>query len=501
MSEDKKNNKNLAKVIIAIIIVVIAAAVCFFVLYRSHVNKMYEAVNIDTFYNGVMVNGVELGGYTMEEAKEKLNSDINEKIKDEIIELKDGSGNAFQLKYSDFDGKYNIDDTLLAAYNYARNGDIKERYKLIKDLENNPKDFEAEFTYNAALLKEKLNEIASAINVEAQDSTISRENGQFVITDERQGYEMEIDATYEKIKPVIESMDEETIDIVGKVTEPNVTREENEKATTLIGTYYTTFSGGSANAGRNENLRVGCEHVNGTVLKPGETFSMNEALGPQTYENGYRNAAVIVNGKIEDGLAGGVCQITSTLYNAVILAELKVVERSNHSLAVAYVPLGQDAAVAGDYKDLKFQNDTDYPIYIETYLSGNKLIANVYGYEIHDSGREVEFENIVDSIIPKPAEKITEDPELPKDYREVTYYGKEGKKVSTYKIVYENGVQISREFFSKSTYSATADEVTIGTKEEETAENGSEVSDNTGASSENNEAENSLGGDGTLFGQ
>ena len=81
------------------------------------------------------------------------------------------------------------------------------------------------------------------------------------------------------------------------------------------------------------------------------------------------------------------------------------------------------------------------------------------------------------------------------------YYGKEGKKVSTYKIVYENGVQISREFFSKSTYSATADEVTIGTKEEETAENGSEVSDNTGASSENNEAENSLGGDGTLFGQ
>ena len=219
---------------------------------------------------------------------------------------------------------------------------------------------------------------------------------------------------------------------------------------------------------------------------------MNEGLGPQTYENGYRDAAVIVDGKIEDGLAGGVCQITSTLYNAVILAELKIVERSNHSLAVSYVPLGQDAAVAGDYKDLKFQNDTDYPVYIEAYISGNKLITNVYGYEIHSPSREVKFENIVDSVIQKPAEKVTEDPEKPKGYREVTYYGKQGKKVSTYKIVYENGQQISREYFSSSTYRATPDEVTIGTKEEET-----EQANNTQT---NTTQQETAQGDGTLFG-
>ena len=218
---------------------------------------------------------------------------------------------------------------------------------------------------------------------------------------------------------------------------------------------------------------------------------MNVELGPQTYENGYRNAAVIVNGKIEDGLAGGVCQITSTLYNAVILAELQIVERSNHSLAVSYVPLGQDAAIAGDYKDLKFKNNTDYPVYIEAYISGNKLIANVYGHEIHDSSRQVKFENVVNSVIEKPAEKVTEDNTKPKGYREVTHYGKEGKKVTTYKIVYENGKQISKDYFSTSTYRATADEVTVGTKEE---------TPDTADISKTNTNENNNSDDGTVFG-
>ena len=133
---------------------------------------------------------------------------------------------------------------------------------------------------------------------------------------------------------------------------------------------------------------------------------MNVGLGPQTYANGYKDAGVYVNGKVEQGVAGGVCQVTSTLYNAVILAELEVVERYPHSMTVGYVPLGRDAAVAGDYKDLKFKNNTEYPVYLEAY-------------------------------------------------------------VSTYKIVTENGKQISKDWFSSSTYRATADEVTVGTKKAE----------------------------------
>ena len=484
-----EKNKNILKIAVIAVLVLSAAGVGAYFYNKAMVKKMAQVVDIDTFYDGISVNNVPLGGLTQDEAKEKLSTDVNNVIREQIISLVDGE-NTYDIKYGDIDAKYNIDDTLLAAYNYGRNGELKDRYKQVTDLKDNPKDFEAQFTYNEELLKTKINEISAQVKVEPENSVMKRENGAFVISDEKIGYEMDFDSTYNATKAVIESLQPGTVEIKKNEIQPEITREENEKATSLIGTYYTTFSGNDY--GRNENLRVGCANINGTELAPGEIFSMNEGLGPQTYENGYRDAAVIVDGKIEDGLAGGVCQITSTLYNAVILAELKIVERSNHSLAVSYVPLGQDAAVAGDYKDLKFQNDTDYPVYIEAYISGNKLITNVYGYEIHSPSREVKFENIVDSVIQKPAEKVTEDPEKPKGYREVTYYGKQGKKVSTYKIVYENGEQISREYFSSSTYRATPDEVTIGTKEEET-----EQANNTQT---NTTQQETAQGDGTLFG-
>ena len=484
-----EKNKNILKIAVIAVLVLSAAGVGAYFYNKAMVKKMAQVVDIDTFYDGISVNNVPLGGLTQDEAKEKLSTDVNNVIREQIISLVDGE-NTYDIKYGDIDAKYNIDDTLLAAYNYGRNGELKDRYKQVTDLKDNPKDFEAQFTYNEELLKTKINEISAQVKVEPENSVMKRENGAFVISDEKIGYEMDFDSTYNAAKAVIESLQPGTVEIKKNEIQPEITREENEKATSLIGTYYTTFSGNDY--GRNENLRVGCANINGTELAPGEIFSMNEGLGPQTYENGYRDAAVIVDGKIEDGLAGGVCQITSTLYNAVILAELKIVERSNHSLAVSYVPLGQDAAVAGDYKDLKFQNDTDYPVYIEAYISGNKLITNVYGYEIHSPSREVKFENIVDSVIQKPAEKVTEDPEKPKGYREVTYYGKQGKKVSTYKIVYENGQQISREYFSSSTYRATPDEVTIGTKEEET-----EQANNTQT---NTTQQETAQGDGTLFG-
>ena len=134
---------------------------------------------------------------------------------------------------------------------------------------------------------------------------------------------------------------------------------------------------------------------------------MNEALGPQTAENGYKSAGVIENGKIVSALGGGVCQVTTTMYNAAIFAELKIVERHNHSLMVGYVPLGRDAAVAGTYKNLRFQNDTEFPVYIEAYIEDYNVVCNIYGHEIHDEGHRVDFEKVWVSTIGKPAAKIT----------------------------------------------------------------------------------------------
>lgn len=429
-------------------------------------NKMEEAVNINTIYNGISVNGTDISGKTKEEALQQLQQEADVHLGNQKITIQK-EDKIWDIPFSDLDVKYDIEASVEQAWEIGRTGELKDRYKAVTDVAQNKEDIPISYTHDNQKVVEKLQQIATEFNVDAQDSTITRKNGAFQITDEQKGYALDVDKTVPKVEELLEQNTGGIVEPEITVTEPKVTRADNEKVTDLIGTYSTTYSANAA--GRNENLRVGCANIDGTVIAPGEVFSMNVGLGPQTYANGYKDAGVYVNGKVEQGVAGGVCQVTSTLYNAVILAELEVVERYPHSMTVGYVPLGRDAAVAGDYKDLKFRNDTEYPVYLEAYARDGKVVCNLYGHEIHDAGHKVDFEMVFDGTIPKPAEKITKDASKPEGYRQVTYNGKTGSKVSTYKIITEGGKQTSKEWFSSSTYRATADEVTVGTKKAEAA--------------------------------
>ncbi len=455
------SSKKVAVGVIIALVAVAGAAGGFYYKYSTDL-KMKEALGVDTIYNGITVNGRNVGGMTKEEAADYLQGSINSSLSSKIITVTNGN-ERYNISFEDVGAQYDVDEAADSAYKAAREGTLKERYTLYEDIRENGLDIKAATVYNEEKLSAKMDELDGLITREAKDSSMTRENGRFVITEEEKGYELDTAKTRADIEKLLENGETGTVEAYCTETEPNVTKEENEMSTDLLGTFYTEYSGGP-NLGRNINLVVGCNNINGTIVKPGEIFSMNESLGPQTYANGYRNAAVIVNGKLEDGLAGGVCQITTTLYNAVVKAELEIVERKNHSLAVGYVPLGHDAAIAGDYTDFKFKNNTEYPVYVEAYASDGKLVASIYGHETRSLGRTVELETVYIGSIPKPPEKVTEDPELPEGERIVTYNGKVGHKVSTYKKVSENGELISREWFSDSTYKAVADEVTVGTK-------------------------------------
>lgn len=148
---------------------------------------------------------------------------------------------------------------------------------------------------------------------------------------------------------------------------------------------------------RSHNLKKAADSINGTVVAPGDTFSFNAVVGPRTYETGYRDAMVIVGGLFEPGLGGGICQVSSTLYNAVLLAGLDIVERHNHALAVAYIPLGRDAAVAYGLQDFKFKNNTNYPIYIRAQAASGNLTVNIYGDMNYK--QKITIGNIVDKVI------------------------------------------------------------------------------------------------------
>jgi len=193
-------------------------------------------------------------------------------------------------------------------------------------------------------------------------------------------------------------------------------------------------------------------------------FSAYEKLTPFTVSNGYFEAGAYSNGKVIDSIGGGACQVTTTLYNAVLLSELEVVERQPHSMTISYVDLSRDSAIAGTWKDLKFKNDTKSPILIEAYTSGRTITFNIWGDETRDTKtRTIKFETVVLDEKAPGKDVVTKDPTKPTTYSLTTQSAHTGYVAELYKIVYENGVEVSR----TRVYNATPRYVTVGTMEVE----------------------------------
>ena len=475
---EKKPGKSKAIIAVA----VVAAAVAGFFGYNYMQNeKAKELLAAEGIYQGVTIGGVDVAGLSEAEALELLQEQYKAEIGGQVLTLYYEDADAekeaeaeegeeaeelrWEIPFADIGAGYQVEDAVKAAYETGRVGSAEENLKIGRTLLKSGIDIEVPYTYDEVLMNAKLAEIAEVFDREAEDSKVEHKNGKFIITDEKDGLKMDKVKTLEAVAEVMETRVSGEVLIVAEVTKPEVTAEDNEGITDLIGTFYTTFNNSDRN--RNTNLAVGCNYINGTILAPGEVFSANIELGSQTAAGGYKMAGVYNNGKVEQGMAGGVCQVTTTLYNAALMAELEIVERHPHSMTVGYVPLGRDAAVAGTYKDLKFRNDTEYPIMIEAYASGGKLVMNIYGHEEHNAGRKVSFDTVYEATVPKPAEKVTEDPNRPEGEREVTSSGRTGCKVSVYKTVTEGG-KSTREWHSSSSYRAVADEVTVGTKKVET---------------------------------
>ena len=478
-AKKEKHTQKSNKAVIAAVVVVAAAVGClgYHFIQKGKVNDLLAAEGI---YQGVTIDGADVSGMSQAEALALLQDQYKTNIEGQILTLSYEKAAAedaedteepaeqqkWEIPFVEIGAGYDVEGAVKAAYETGRKGTEEENFAVGKELLKGNIDIEVAYTYDDAMLDAKLAEITETFDRDAEDSTVLRKSGRFVISPEKEGLKMDQAKTKQAVAKVMETRKSGKAKIAAEVTEPKITAKDNEHVTDLIGSYYTTFNNSDRN--RNNNLVVGCQHIDGTMLAPGEVFSANIELGSQTAAGGYVNAGVYNNGKVEQGMAGGVCQVTSTLYNAAIMAELEIVERHPHSMTVGYVPLGRDAAVAGTYKDLKFKNNTDYPIMIEAYASGGKLVMNIYGHEVHDGSRRVEYPTDYQGTIPKPAEVVKKDPERPEGEREVTARGRTGSKVSVRKVVYQNGKQISNEWFSSSSYRATPDEVTIGTKKPET---------------------------------
>lgn len=265
----------------------------------------------------------------------------------------------------------------------------------------------------------------------------------------------------EATKLLQESSEQCTIGL--KVLSPNVTTNQigPEAFPDLLGTYSTTFS--TRNVNRSTNIRLATQKINGTVIMPGETFSYNQVVGKRTAAAGFKSAAVYSGGEVTTGIGGGICQVSSTLYNSVLLANLEIVERYNHGFNTGYVPVGRDATVSWGGPDFKFKNTRNYPVKIIATVSGGTISVQVFGLK-SDNEYEVEIQSYVTQYIKyKTIQK--QDATLAKGTTKVIQNGSNGCKSVAYRILKQNGEVVSKTLLSRDTYNPHNKIVAVGTKQ------------------------------------
>lgn len=421
-----------------------------------------KAEDQELIEDGIYIGNVNVGGMTEDQARSAVEEYVAGLLNTEFT-LKGETG-SIEMTAEDMGVYADADSAVEEAVQVGHAGSLINRYKTLQDLKKDKLVLDMHLSVDKQATAEKLYNHADELAVGAEDNTLVRENGEFQFVPGKEGVEVDIVGSVYAINDFLANgwngTDNE-IALVTKTVEPRGSEAELAQVKDLLGAYSTDFS--SSSAGRAKNVTTGCSKVNGTILYPGDEFELCKTVSPFTQENGYELAGAYQNGTTVESFGGGICQVATTLYNAVIRAELEVTMRFNHSMQVHYVQPSMDAAIAGNYKDLRFKNNTDAPVYLEGYCSGGVIYFNIYGKETRPANREVSFESETLSVVdPKISFELSS--ELSLGTVSVQQGSNKGCVAQLWKIVKVDGVEQSREIFNKSRYQASPRVVTIGTK-------------------------------------
>lgn len=422
-----------------------------------------QAQGNDTIKTGVYAGVVDLSGKTGTEAAAAIESYVEELRATEITLLA-ADNNEVIITAGDLGITWSNTDLVNEALELGTHGNVIQRYKALKDLEYDNYTFDLEFDFDIEAINRILTEQCTQYDQEAINVSLKRENEEFTVVEGQTGYILDVETSIDLVYDYLTNeWDYQAcsipLDIV--VDEPMGSAEELAVVTDVLGGSTTSYT--SSNASRSANVENGSRLIDGITLYPGEEFSTYESVAPFSEANGYYMAGSYLNGKVVDSLGGGICQVSTTLYNAVLNSELEITERHNHSMIVAYVDPSADAAIAeSSGKDFCFKNNTDYPIYIESYVKNKHITVNIYGKETRDAGRQVRYESEILEVINPPADAIYPDPAQPIGYI-VTESAHIGYKARLWKVVTEDGVEVSREQVNSSNYKMSPRSATVGT--------------------------------------
>lgn len=421
------------------------------------------AKETDTIKTGIYAGELNLSGMTAEEATAAIVEYVDS-LKGRLITLKGVEDQAVTVTAEELGLYWSNPGIVSEALALGTRGNILQRYKTLKDLEHENQVYEIALDYNIENINTVLVEKCTVYDRPAKDFGLKREGGKFVVTEGETGYlldvELSIDTVYAYLMNEWDKQDcSITLDV--EVSEPRGSEQMLSKVGNVLGSYTTSYA--TSGSARSANLENGCRLINGTLLYPGDEFSMIDVVAPFTAANGYYPAGSYLNGKVVDSVGGGICQVSTTLYNAMLLAELETTERYNHSMIVHYVEPSADAAIAESAeKDFKFINTTEYPVYIEGITTPEKNISFIiYGVESRPANRTVRYESKILSTTELGPEVITADAGQPVGVVQVQG-AYTGYKAELWKVVLVDGVETGRTKVNSSSYKMVPRTATVG---------------------------------------
>ncbi len=366
-------------------------------------------ISSDKFYDNTSINGFDVSGMTKDDVVQMISSKFLKDREDLEIKLK-YQDKEWTLTGSDFPINNNIEPYIDEIYNIGRKGSISEKVSTVRNIKTNGLIQNVSYTSSLVGFDDKINEIIAEINIDPVSPSINfnpnSDKEMFTLIEGKNGLMVDKELLYKKIDNAFNFSKKIEVEI----PTCDVLFEDNGaellKNTKLRSSFSTDYS--SSTDDRKNNVKVALSNFNGKIIQPGEEISFNETIGETTEENGYKKAKIILNGVYVDGYGGGVCQASTTLYNALILSDLEILEVNPHSLPVSYVPLAFDAMVSDGYSDLKFKNNLDYPIYIKTWGDNKKVYVEIYGQPL-DEGMEIKRRAEFVSTIPHEGDQIVKD--------------------------------------------------------------------------------------------
>ena len=420
------------------------------------VGSLSVSINGKKICKNTYVNNINIGNLTKTQAIEKLES----LYKLSNIEFK-YNNNTFKLDPNKINFNYDIDKTVDNAFSINRNGTFIENIKkTISSFIGKKNIINLSINYNEENLKSYIDSLAKKINVSVKNATISIQGSNIEIHKDEDGIELDKDKSFAYSIKELERGNT-TIELVVKNIQPDIKEENLENIDTVLGTYSTKFD--SSVTGRSHNVALAAKSTSDILLMPGESFSYNNHTGDRSISNGYKNAPVIVQGVVQEGIGGGVCQVSTTLYNAVLYSGLEIESIKNHSIPSSYVPKGRDATVSYGAIDFIFKNNLEYPVYIKNSVYGNTLTCSIYGS--YENKQNIDIVTNTDNVSEAPVKKVN-DPTLPKGEEKQLESGRKGYTVSTYRVYKDNnGNIIKKEKVYVSYYPKKQEIIAVGTME------------------------------------